>query len=57
MIEDFHNDYVGPFDKVYRQALADYEDTIKELIDIEKGGNYFSPPKNANQTPFWEEIK
>ena len=35
MIESFHEDYTGPFDAVYREKLADYEDTIKELIAIE----------------------
>jgi hypothetical protein len=35
LIETFHNDWTKPYDAVFREKLADYEDTIKELISIE----------------------
>mgnify|MGYP001302362075 CR=1 FL=1 len=57
MIADFHSDYTGPFDAVYRSKLADYEDTIKELISIEQNGNYFEPPKIQGRDSFYESVK
>jgi hypothetical protein len=53
MIADFHEDYTGPFDAVYRSKLADYEDTIKSLISIEQDGNYFEPPKILGRESFY----
>lgn len=35
MVETFHKDWTKPYDAVFREKLADYEDTIKELISIE----------------------
>lgn len=57
LIDDFHKDYVGPFDATFRSKLADYEDTIKELISIEQGGNYFEPPKILGRESFYQDIK
>lgn len=57
MIEEFHEEYVGPFDQEYRQKLADYEDTIKQLIEIEKGGNFYEPPKIEGRDDFYQDIK
>jgi hypothetical protein len=37
--------------------LADYEDTIKELISIEQGGNYFEPPKILGRESFYQDVK
>jgi len=44
MLEDFRDDYTGAYDATFKAKLADYEDTIKELISIEEGSDYFSPP-------------
>ena len=57
MIEDFHNDYTGPYDSVFQEKLADYEDTIKELISIEQGGNYFEPPPIIGRGDFYSDVK
>jgi len=57
LVEDFHNDYVGPYDATFRSKLADYEDTIKELISIEQGGNYFEPPPILGRESFYQGIK
>lgn len=53
MIANFHKDYTGPFDAVYRSKLADYEDTIKSLIAIEQNGNYFEQPKILGRESFY----
>ena len=57
MIDTFHEDYTGPYDAVFREKLADYEDTIKELIAIEQGGNYFTPPPILGREGFYRDIK
>jgi len=57
MVEDFHNDYTGPYDATFREKLADYEDTIKELIAIENGGNYFEPPPIVGRESFYQDLK
>jgi|ERR1712166_137058 len=57
MIEDFHNDYKLPYDSVFQEKLADYEDTIKELISIEQGGNYFEPPPIIGRGDFYSDVK
>jgi hypothetical protein len=57
MVEDFHNDYTGPYDATFRSKLADYKDTINELIGIEEGGNYFEPPMDLENADFWSDIK
>ena len=57
MITTFHDDYVGPFDATYKEKLADYEDTIKELIGIEQGGRYYEPPQMPGMGTFYNELK
>lgn len=57
MIEKFHKDYSGAYDATFRSKLADFEDSIQELISIEEGGNYFAPPKIEGREEFYQDIK
>jgi len=57
MVEEFHNDYSGAYDATFRSKLADYEDSIKELISIEEGGNYFAPPVIEGRSEFYQDVK
>ena len=57
MLEDLRDDYTGAYDATFKAKLADYEDTIKELISIEEGSDYFSPPPIEGRDEFYIDIK
>jgi hypothetical protein len=35
LVIEFQKEYIGPLDATFRSKLADFEDSIKELIAIE----------------------
>lgn len=57
MIQTFKDDYHAPFDNVFKEKLADYKDTINDLIQIEQGGKYYEPPPMLGMDQFYEQVK
>lgn len=56
MLDDFRDDYVGPYDSKYKSDLADYTDTLNNMIEIEEGGNYFKPPPILGRGDFYKDL-
>ena len=57
MIDAFIEDYEGAHDATYYSKLADYKDTIEELIEIERTGNYDEPLPLVDREGFYSNIK
>lgn len=57
MLDDFRDDYVGPYDSKYQSDLADYKDTLNQMIEIEEGGNYYMPPPILGRGDFYKDLK